>query len=209
MQLNDAIINKVYTNLKKIHYPLCPNICGTPSYILDHYMKQIDIAIKLIPIKKIKISSNQHPWINGTFIQMTKRRDLLFKKAKLKNDALLLHEAKAMSNKCTSYSRFLHQQYITTKLSSNSSVKNTWNIINSYINKKEKNEFAIKIDDTMVTDQLTLANAFNTYFIDTVDNLINTFDKEAFFDFSALNYFHVYCRVKLFSRIGGGLKIIF
>ena len=81
--------------------------------ITETYMTKFNNCLDKIPHREVKISGNQHRWINLHFIQMCTYRDNLFKLAKTHKNISLLAMAKQLRNKCNAYAKSLKCTYFS------------------------------------------------------------------------------------------------
>jgi len=57
-------------------------------------------------------------------------------------------------------------------------LKGTWRIINQLIDKKKQNHtFSISVNGSVITDKVSIASHFNSYFTSVADNLLKIIEK--------------------------------
>lgn len=122
---------------------------------------------------------NSLPWFNGDIWHIMKKRDTARKKSmKTRNgtDHLIYT---TLRNQVISNLRKAKTDYFTKKIEeANGSSYKLWQHINYLTNPAKKKHImidSIKVDGTLVNNNESMANVFNTFFIDSVHELANKF----------------------------------
>ena len=146
------------------------------------FMTELNKLIDSITISKMhKISDSQHPWISYDFKKLCQHRDRLFHLANKNKSIVSLHKARQVKNQCTNLSRSLKKQYISKKLELyGNNPKKIWCMLKPfYTDKDSSNTLGDKllIDGKIVADHTIIANHFNLYFINSINDMHNQFSQ--------------------------------
>ncbi|VVC89999.1 unnamed protein product [Leptidea sinapis] len=166
-------MNKYYDCLKSLSFQEVYSV-DDPNLAYNIFLDLILLFYNLcFTIVKIKISSTKrHRWLSRGIRTCSKiKRKLLWKSrlTKCKSDIIKL---KAYSKRLKSIIKLTQrsQNNYIIKNSSNKT-KATWNIINGTLNNISRNDIdAIRIGSKIVTDPQMIAQAFNDFFIDEINN---------------------------------------
>lgn len=150
---------------------------------LEKYVESIntlhDKHCPIITRKFRKHRDKKQPWMTSGILTSLNRRDKLnWKKHKMSEDdprrpvlkAQIDNLSKILRRICTS----ARNSYITNLFQTyQSDIKKTWHTINTLLSRKSTNSTPEKlnIDGTLITDKLTMANAFNDFFSNVGPNL--------------------------------------
>ena len=142
-----------------------------------HIMQKINSIISGIPLKRIILKDNNHPWINDSYIKLCNYRKKLFQKARSSNNYRTLQLAKIMKNKCTSYARQLQSKYVHTSLQkAQNDPKKTWRLLKTYISDNDTPlPLKMSFSGNVLTDSTNIADSFNDFFISSINNLTLNF----------------------------------
>ena len=175
--MSQCSLNNILTSIHSI--PII-EVCegNDANEILNLYMHKLSEILKTIPSRQRRISGLQHPWITPEFIKLTKKRDNLFSLAKKSKNIHILHKAKSTRNKCTSMSRELKKMYISNSLSEyKNNPKRLWQTLRPFYSNKiiATPQYKLNMSGILYTDQLEVANYFNTHFINSITDLQSKF----------------------------------
>ena len=85
-----------------------------------------------IKTRKIKVKSNNQPWMTGDMRKVLNKRYKLFQKAKLGNDPLLWKAYKQMRNTCTHLIRKSKAEYWKNEFQNCSNTKTFWKTVRKF-----------------------------------------------------------------------------
>jgi len=127
------------------------------------------------------------PWINNELRILMKKRDLALKtslRSKLNTDFLIY---KGLRNKVVSELRKAKVTYYTNLIDSSKGINNSlWKHLNNLTNKSNKHKkiTELNINGKSITDSATIANEFNSYFVQSVEQLSKDFQPVDHFNLS-------------------------
>ena len=165
---------------------------------IDSAAEEITNAImtnagKCMPVKTVKISDRDPPWVNGEVKNLLKKKDTTYKRAKHTNSPIDWDEYRKTRNKYTAVLRKRKADYDTEldfKISntSNFNDKEWWKTVSSFLKKNGSKSSTIppleRADGSTIYTALEKAELFNSYFIDqsTIDS-----DEDAIPDIPHIN----------------------
>ena len=125
------------------------------------------IIEKHAPIRDIRVSDRNCPWVNSELKAMMKSRDRLKKAAvSAKSESLMLSNREAR-NKVNSLNISLKKNYYKDRISQHSgNMKETWKITNDLLNKRSKstNINSLNVGNIEIVDKRVISNTMNSYF---------------------------------------------
>jgi len=128
------------------------------------------------PIKKIYKLPKTKPWLtNGIKTSCANKRNLYITYRNSK-DPNFKHYYKKYCRILSSTIAAAKKRYFNDKIiNSTNTSKTTWNIIKTVTNKRITTDSAtsININNNLITNPITIADAFNTYFSSVAGNLLN------------------------------------
>ena len=131
-------------------------------------------AIQQFPTRHVKHKIKSYNWIDKTYTTMAKHRDNLYvlaKQTRLNSDLII---AKAYRNKCNIYLKKTKKQYFNTLFNNVTSPREGWKLINNFMPNSSgiKQIEKITFNSVVLTDTISIANAFNSYYVNTVTSLL-------------------------------------
>ena len=146
----------------------CPN--EAYNHFIMKYKEAFDKAFpeKLIQPNKRYIA--REPWVSREILEASKRKRKLLNLKNKRPSPENLQNYIQFRNEFNHKKRRLKFEYFRDKLNENKhSMKNTWNIIKTALNKQnDKSNFphSFEIDGKQVTNPLSIATSFNKYYTD-------------------------------------------
>ena len=170
---NDALAQQEWQDVEE---------CSGVNQMVTAFDRNIQEALdQVAPIRTFKIKSNYRFGLSEGVKDLMKKRDKTranISKASPKEKAVLLQQYKTLRNQVTSRIRKENIDYNNNKVEEAKNERELWNIANNVINPKKDSEWDI-IDmlGQNVREEENVAEAFNEYFIDKVEQLKNGIDK--------------------------------
>ncbi|MFZ2539700.1 MAG: reverse transcriptase family protein [Oscillospiraceae bacterium] len=131
----------------------------------------INILIsKHFPTTRVKMKTKQieKPWISKAILNSIRKKNAMYK-AFIKNRSAQLEDRyKKYKNKLIAILRTAEKNYYTEKLNKvQGNMSKTWTVLNEIMAKKQMHKTIkqITIDNNTITDQQTIANKFNEFFV--------------------------------------------
>ena len=136
------------------------------------------IIDKHIPLRLAKVRSNSLPWMTSSLREELNKRDNLLLKAPPQKKPRGCHEwlaYKKQRNYCTKFLRSAEISYWSNKLANDKSSKEFWRLAKSFqSNNKRSSIGPVKSPSgSLLTENLSKANEFNSYFTNTCSTLAN------------------------------------
>ena len=129
---------------------------------------EFDTHIPLRDISRNYKKQPRSPWINKTILRSINRKNNLYYRYKACQTDLNRTKYTRYKNILTNVLRQAKKQYYSIQFQMNKdNIKNTWKIINSAINKRNKTQNIEKIknnNNTIIKDPKSIAECFNEYF---------------------------------------------
>ena len=136
---------------------------------------------QVAPVRTFKIRSNHRFGLSEGVKELMKKRDktrAAVSKASTKEKGVLLQQYKALRNQVTSKIRKENIDYNNNRIEEAKNEKELWTVANDVLNpRKESNWNITDKDGKSVEDGAKVAEAFNEYFVDKVEQLKNGIDK--------------------------------
>jgi hypothetical protein len=176
--------NELLSSNELTHLPdtlsLDPNINYNILHDVIQYAKQIHMPSKLVKFKKYKHKKSN--WISHGIIKSIQYRDDLYKKHKMTDPNSTQHAIQKINlstynnilKKSIRISKKKYYQSLFSKFIND--IKSTWKTISELLNKtKRKKSLShfFRDGDQVITDKLTIANKFNTFFTNIGSTLSN------------------------------------
>lgn len=180
----------------------------------DNIMYAIDL---ISPEKNCKVGNNNNPWFNSVVFSAQKKRNLAYKKFREMKSMIHWEEYKKCRNEMVKAIRNEKTKYFEEKIDKNThNPKEMWRVIKNLIGSSNVSETvwdSIKFDLKFSNNVLSTADAFNYYFIDSLNDIINSIPQSTV-DWTYLNLpqiehrFHKFRSLTLseLKKIVGGLK---
>lgn len=151
-----------------------------PDHILDKFYRKLEeIRKKYTTICKTHIRQHTLPWVNTEILQLLKNRDSALEKyraSKTPEDKLIFTK---LRNKCNFELRNAKQKYYEKQITIGAAnPKKLWLVmksVNGERNTHNTRSLQILVNGTLLTDQDKIANLFNNYFIQSVQDLSSQF----------------------------------
>lgn len=126
---------------------------------------------KLVVVKFIK-SKNVCKWYSVQLLEMKRRRDISYKKYLRREEDITWEEYKIHRNEYACALRRAKRQYVQRKIEeSKHNSKELWKVLKGLMRTRSVPRKCIKFNGVEVDDNETIANEFNNYFIDSVDEI--------------------------------------
>jgi hypothetical protein len=139
--------------------------------LLVYFIDQSKVEINC----KKKVFNKIKPWMNDFICFKIRKRDHIFHLIKRHpNNEKLKNYYKKYRNSLHENIKKLKNDYYKNKFEKcNGSSKETWKLLNDLTGQSKKKDqvFKLKINNVMTEDSLAVANEFNTYFLEIVNNL--------------------------------------
>lgn len=138
----------------------------------------IDVLNEHAPFKEYRIFNNfkLNVWFSNEVIAKIIERDKLYKEAKNNNVIELWERYKLKRNEVTSLIRQETKNYFEIQIDQNKhDGKAMWKVLKGIVNgKKNFNNKSITFESIVLTDNNEIANAFNKFFINSLDNIVDS-----------------------------------
>ena len=126
------------------------------------------IADKHAPLRSRRVKTDLQPWITDEIKKLSYHRDYLKKKAVKLNSPPFHSAYKKCRNEVTRQIKNAKTEFFTTNLQNSKNSKESWEFINKLLNKNQKTTTTnnIKVGEKNITDNESISNAFNNFFIE-------------------------------------------
>ena len=116
--------------------------------------------------RKVKVRSNNQPWMTGEVRKMINNRDKLLLKARsTPRQSKEWSDYRRARNYCTNYIRYTKANYWKNKFASSDSPKSFWSLVKKFKGDTNSRRIGpLKHEDATVTNDLDKANVMNTFF---------------------------------------------
>ena len=141
----------------------------------NKYMEIIDKNAPYTTLSKKESELKLKPWITKSILQSIKIRDNYQKKYIRKQDSFWYKRYRYYRNKINILIKKSKKNYLRKFFQENfNNSKKTWNKINEILNRKrnQMTDIFLSDDGVMITNQKTISNRFNNYYINVAQNLI-------------------------------------
>ena len=141
----------------------------------DKYVEIIDKNAPYKTLSKKESKLKLKPWITKSILQSIKIRDKYQKKYIRKHENFWYERYRYYRNKINMLIRKSKKNYLRKFFQENfENSKKTWNKINEILNRKRNQMTDIFLSEggVMITNQKTISNKFNNYYIHVAQNLI-------------------------------------
>ena len=125
------------------------------------------IIEKHAPIREIRVSDKNSPWITNELKSLMKSRDRLKKAAIKHKSPAMMGRYKTARNKVNNLNVTLKSQYFTNKIiDCKGNMKETWKTTNAFLNKRSKstNITSLSVGDIEIHEKNEISNKMNDYF---------------------------------------------
>lgn len=147
---------------------------ATESFTLFH-KKFCSTYEDCFPKKSIKIGyKTRNPWLTPALKISIKRKNLLFKRSKLKPTSDNIQIYKLYRNKLNGLLRLTERNYYNYLIENNKlNVRKSWDILKEIINRKKPKNLieTLLIKNRKITNKKDIAESFNNYFVQVGPNL--------------------------------------
>ena len=128
----------------------------------------LQIADIHAPPRSKKVKGARQPWMTDEIKKLSFHRDYLKKKAVKLNSPAFYNSYKKCRNQVTERIKSAKTQYFKTNLENTKNSKETWDLINNLLNKKQKKTTInnLKIESETITGDENISNAFNNFFVE-------------------------------------------
>ena len=157
-------------------------VCTDVNQMVKIFDENVRAALdEVAPVKSFTIRSNHKFGLSDSTKDLMKKRDHTrnsIKNASGQNKTVLMQQYKSLRNKVTSQIRKETIDYNNNRIEEANNEKELWRVANEVINpKKEESDWKIKNKDgETLTDEKEVAESFNGFFIDKIENLKNKID---------------------------------
>ncbi len=126
----------------------------------------LHVAEKHAPTRQRRVKSDYKPWLTEHIKKQCYHRDFLKKQAVKLKSAYYDTAYKRHKNYVNSLIESTKAEYFKTKLGNTKNSYDSWQTINSLLNKKSKNTEVnqLKMDNRIITGDQNIAACFNDYF---------------------------------------------
>ena len=136
---------------------------------------------EIAPVKTFQIRSNYKFGLSEATKDTMKKRDQArsqIRTAKKQEKEVLLKQYKALRNKVTSQIRKESIDFNNNRIAKAKNENELWKVANDVINpKKDSDASIINNDGNVITEEQEVADCFNDYFVDKINQLKNNIDK--------------------------------
>ena len=145
--------------------------------------KLLEIIDKKAPFRtlsKRERNLREKPWITKGILQSIRIKNNLYNRYIRKQDQFWYHRYKFYKSKVNMFISKSKKNYLRSYFQENSkNSKETWTKINQLLlkNKNAKNDILLSKKGLIISHQKTVANKFNDYFINVVQNLLKDLRK--------------------------------
>ena len=140
------------------------------SYLFSFFIE------KYAPIRDIRVSDRNCPWVNSELKAMMKSRDRLKKAAVSAKSESLMRSYREARNKVNSLKISRKKNYYKDRISQHSgNMKETWKITNDLLNKRSKSTDinSLNVGNIEIVDKRVISNSMNSYFCSVGEELAN------------------------------------
>ena len=143
-----------------------------------HYMVMEAVDMHA-PIKTKRLRSNPCPWVCGDVIQLMNTRDYYHRKAIQTQSHVFWNKYKYMRNFVNRTIKMNKKNYVDLLVRKNAGNPGAlWKTLKSLTNSHVRDEITLDVSGDHVTDPKQIAEEFNEYFIDSVNELAKCFDSD-------------------------------
>ena len=144
--------------------------------MVDIFDKNAALALdEAAPMKSFTVRSNHRFGLSDSTKDLMKKRDKTRKEignATSQERTILMKQYKSLRNRVTGQLRKEQVEYNSKRIEEANSEKELWRVANEAINPKKETKWNIKAkDDTNISDELQVAELFNEFFVEKVENL--------------------------------------
>ena len=155
--------------------------CANVNEMVTVFNKNIEMALdEVAPVKTFTIRSNHRFGLTDSTKELMKKRDFTrgqIKSASVQQKGVLLQQYKAFRNKVTSKIRKENVDFNNNRIEKAANERELWQVANDVLNPKKENDWkVINKDGTQVTEELEVAEVFNEFFVEKVNQLKNGID---------------------------------
>ena len=132
------------------------------------------ITEKHAPMRQRRVSEKYCPWVTFDLKALARSRDKLKKSAMKTGSEIIMVAYRHLRNKVNSLNTRLKRAYFSKKISaSESSLKETWKIINQLINRRSKttNISSLTVEDKRTTKNNEMTDTMNDFFCNIGEKL--------------------------------------
>ena len=179
-----AITKRSYKNFTKERWNTCLakqnwneiDECQGVNEMVDIFDKNVALALdEAAPMKSFTVRSNHRFGLSDSTKDLMKKRDKTRKEignATSQERTILMKQYKSLRNRVTGQLRKEQVEYNSKRIEEANSEKELWRVANEAINPKKETKWNIKAkDDTNISDELQVAELFNEFFVEKVENL--------------------------------------
>ena len=151
-------------------------------HMVDVFDRNIQAALDIVaPVRTFKIRSNHRFGLSDETKELMRKRDQTRRSisgAAAKEKNVLLKQYKSLRNRVTSKIRKENVDYNNNRIEEAANEKELWNIANDVMNPRKESDWKI-IDDEgkEITEERDVAETFNRFFVEKVEDLKRGIDK--------------------------------
>ena len=155
-----------------------PNVCWKIWQSL--YVKVLDMHA---PIRHTRIRTNSHPWINRRIKEQMRLRDFYKKQAVKHSSQTHWNMYRKTRNDLNFEMRLAKKKYFCDKINAcaeTNNPKKSWSLINDLLGKRRKsnNITELCVDDVTISEDASIAETFNDFFVDIGSKLASEIDTQ-------------------------------
>ena len=134
------------------------------------------------PFRRVRIRGNSIPWVTSDIRKLMRLRDYHKKRAVKFNSQFHWDKFRETRNKLNSCLRTTKRNYFCNEINDSvqsNDIKRSWSLINTLLGKQNKNHTSIKeliIDDAIISDEQSIAESFNNFFVNIGAKLASEID---------------------------------
>ena len=134
-----------------------------------------------IKTRKVKVRTNNQPWMTGDIRKMLNKRYKLFQKAKTSgNNSSTWKAYKQMRNTCTQLIRKSKAEYWKKEFQSCTNTKTFWQTVKKFKGYSKMSSISsLQINDSIIVDKKEMANHMNSFFANVGKNLAHNLPTSA------------------------------
>lgn len=172
-------IQKFRNDMKDISYEYRTNI---NARVNNYYEKLKVVRNNHMPIRETRIYSKGKHWFDSNVMQAIKERDKGFKKYRLTMEEADWQEYKRLRNQTVNIIKRTKTEYYTNHINDCMyDAKKMWKTIKRLMKNEQKEDIMeIVFKGETVKGEWNIAEEFNNYFIDSIEEVINTIPHEDF-----------------------------
>ena len=150
--------------------------------------EQLDLAIEKREKRK-RLRKNPCPWVTGDIIALMNRRDHLHKKAKRTSSHIYWSEYKTLKKQIRVELKKAKTNHLESLINDDKSNQNSlWQLLKSIIKIKADKNISLTVDGEDLSEPSDVAECFNNYFVNSINDLVNEIDADEIFTLSSTSH---------------------